>query len=218
MPNLAQYRAYSSIYPRGRDIIDGALWDTLPYVSGAAGTTRLEFFSAVRATLDLSNMRAAGQLPVPESFLVRSIRVYFRTYPQGITLAAGLQTGMIENVAVLSHQGALTFNVGQTDWGIYPVDMLPAGGGVCGSLCQIGIATNVVSIEYAQNGVPEFRNSFTLAVPVLIEPQVNFRCVMTWPGTAAFPPAAPYTLVLPAGVPNLMIQVVLMGDHARGIQ
>lgn len=218
MPNMQQYRAYSSIYPRGRDVIDGALWDTLPYVSGAAGTTRLDFFATVKATVDLSNMRAAGQLPVPESFLVRSIRVYFHTQPQGVTGAAGLQAGMIENVAVLAHQGALTFNVGQTDWGMYPLDMLPAGGGVSGRVIHQGVAAATVQVEYAQNGVPEFRNSFALAVPVLIEPQVNFRCVVTWPGTAAFPPAAPYTLVLPAGILSLMITVVLMGDHSRGIQ
>jgi hypothetical protein len=215
---MQQYRAYSSIYPRGRDVIDGALWDTLPYVSGAAGTTRLDFFATVKATVDLSNMRAAGQLPVPESFLVRSIRVYFHTQPQGVTGAAGLQAGMIENVAVLAHQGALTFNVGQTDWGMYPLDMLPAGGGVSGRVIHQGVAAATVQVEYAQNGVPEFRNSFALAVPVLIEPQVNFRCVVTWPGTAAFPPAAPYTLVLPAGILSLMITVVLMGDHSRGIQ
>jgi hypothetical protein len=201
---MRQYQRFNSQYP-GKEVITGALWDTLQYPQ--AGALRLEFFAANRATLDLSNMTGNGQLPQPESFLVRSIQVYIKNRPESTaTAAAGaVQADSLEDIANIVHNGALTFIVGQKDYGIYPVDCLPAGGGPWGTLCVNDVLIAGAAVSYANNGFPHTTHVFALAVPVLIAPQINFRCAITW---AALLPIIRAT----------MIQVALVGDSIRAIQ
>lgn len=204
MRTLNQYRQFNSQYP-GKEVITAALWDTLLYTSAA--TVRLEFFAANRATLDLSNMTGNGQLPQPESFLVRTIQVYFKNRPESTATAAGgaVQPDSLEDICLLAHLGNLQFIVGQKDYGIYPVDSLPAGGGAWGTLAVNNVLIAGGACSYGNNGFPHTSHVFALAIPVLIAPQINFRCIMTW--------NAAVTLIR-----NVNIQVVMSGDLIRAIQ
>jgi hypothetical protein len=111
MDSLQQYQAYNSQFPAGKEVIDASLWDTLPYATGV--TVALQFFTALRATIDLSNMRAAGQLPAPESFLIRAIRVYFKNQPESTaTAAAGaVQPDSLMDIWLLITTGTLVLNI-----------------------------------------------------------------------------------------------------------
>ena len=181
MESLQQYQAYNSQFPAGKEVIDASLWDTLPYATGV--TVALQFFTALRATIDLSNMRAAGQLPAPESFLIRAIRVYFKNQPESTaTAAAGaVQPDSLMDIFLIITTGTLVLNIGQKDYGIYPLHMLPAGGGACGSMCVNNVLIAGAAASYGQNGRPHIRNRFVLAKPILIKSQINFNVTVTWP-------------------------------------
>ena len=202
---LQQYAQYNSQYLAGKEVIDGALWDSLLYTS--ATTTQLIFFNATRATLDISNMRAAGQLPAPESFLIRSIRVYFKNRPESCATAAagGVQPDSLNDIYLLIATGVLTLNIGQKDYGIYPLSLLGSGGGPNGYMAVNNVLIAGGAAGYGQNGKPDNRSVFVLAKPVLIKSQINFNCTVTWP--------AAVTLIR-----NVNIEVVLDGDLIRAIQ
>jgi len=201
---LRQYAQYQTQYP-GKEVIDAALWDTVLYTSAA--TVALTFFNALRATIDLSNMRAAGQLPAGESFMIRAIRVFFKGRAESTaTAAAGaVQPDAIDDIAQLVDSGVLQLNIGQKDYGIYPLYLLAAGGGPYGGIAVENILVAGAAASYGQNGDPHIYNTFTLSVPILIKSQINFNCVLTWP--------AALTLIR-----NVNIQVVLDGDLIRSIQ
>lgn len=205
MGSLAQYAQYNSQYLAGKEVIDAALWDTLTYTS--ATTTLLTFFNAVRATIDLSNMRSAGQLPAPESFLIRAIRVYVKNRPESTaTDAAGaLQTGSYEDIQLLTQTGVLTLNIGQKDYGIYPLHLLGGGGGPFPALAVDNVLIAGGAVSFATNGRPDVRCVYTLAQPILIKSQINFNATIQW--------NAAVTLVR-----NVNLTVVLDGDLIRAIQ
>jgi len=203
--SLRNYAQYNSQFLAGKEVIDAALWDTLLYTSAA--TTQLIFFNATRATLDLSNMRVAGQLPAPEQFLVRAIRVYFKNRPESsATAAAGnIEPNSVEDIQLLIDNGACQLNIGQKDYGIYPIHLIAAGGGVAGKLAVDNILVGGAAVSFGTNGRPHIKNTFTLAIPVLIKSSINFNVTLTWP--------AAVTLIR-----NVNISVVLDGDLVRAIQ
>jgi hypothetical protein len=206
MMSLQQYAQYNSQFVQGgKERIDAALWDSLLYTSTA--TTQLIFFNNTRATIDLSNMRVSGQLPAPESFLVRAIRVYFKNRPESTATAAGgaVQPDSLNDIQLLIATGVLTFNIGQKDYGIYPLSLLPAGGGPSGNLAVDNVLIAGGAASFGQNGVPDSRALFALCYPVLINSQINFNCTLTWP--------AAVTLIR-----NVNIEVTLDGDLIRAIQ
>lgn len=202
---MTDYTQFNSQFP-GREVIDGALWDTLTYTSGA--TTVLNFFNAVRATIDLSNMTQAGLLPAPDSFLVRAIRIFFKNRPESTaTAAAGaVEVSSHDDLSLLLDNAAVVFTIGQKDYGIYPAKTLPAGGGAFGKIAVNNILVAGAAVDFATNGVPHIYNTFTLGKPVLIKSQINFGVQMTWP--AGF-----VTLIR-----SVNISVVLDGDRIRAIQ
>jgi hypothetical protein len=203
--SLQDYAQYNSQYLAGKEVIDAALWDSLLYTS--ATTTQLTFFNGTRATIDISNMRAAGQLPSPESFLIRSIRVYFKNRPESTaTAAAGsVQPDSLNDIFLLVSTGVLTLNIGQKDYGIYPLSLLGCGGGPSGYMSVNNVLIAGGACSYGQNGQPDNRSVFALAKPVLLKSQINFNCTVTWP--------AAVTLIR-----NVNIEVVLDGDLIRAIQ
>ena len=199
------YSKYAALFP-GREVIDQPLWDTATYTSAA--TTQLRFFNVTRATLDLSNMRVAGQLPFPEELYLRSVRVFVKNFAESINVVAAgnIQTGAADNINRLISTAALTLTIGNKNYGIYPLHTLPAGGG---AQPVVNAVNNILigggAVDYAQTGRTHVRNNFALAVPIMIKSQQQFFVDIVW--------AAALTLTR-----NVNIQVVLDGDLIRGIQ
>jgi len=205
-----EYEKYNTQYAGEKEIIGAMLWDTQTYTSDV--TTSLSFFNAVRATLDLGNMRQAGALPAPEAFLIRAIRFYVKqNQPLAVLRAApgNIQTGSaIDNVAQLINTGVLSIVIAAKNYGIYPLWKIPAGGGVKALLDADGdVSTVGVFADYGQAGGFHARNAFTLARPLFLAPQINFRVDVTWP--------APLTLTTDITV---KLTVALEGDLIRPVQ
>lgn len=174
-------------------------YDKLVYTSGT--TTLLTFFNAVRATLDLGNMELAGQLSGMKAFIVKAVRVHFSTE----NVVGGAAPLSVDDVSRLVNTGILSFEVGQKNYGRWPLHTLPAGGGVYSSQAGAGGEATNEFIGAAQNGVPDPRCVYALEHPLLIEPQINFQAQITWP--------AAQTL---SG--NLNITTMLDGSLIRPVQ
>lgn len=186
------------------------LWyDTQTYTSGT--TTQLNFFTSVQTNKILGNLRVAGQLEAPQSFYIHAIR-----FVPKITAVVSIGTSatvpptgaqVIADFFALLNNGFLELRIGDKVYGEFPLYTLPAGGGVVGeqntSTATTTAATNIFGISgFGNNGLPDPRAIFTI-VPLKLDPQVSFRCVVTW--------SAAQTL----NVGNTALQVVLEGVLER---
>lgn len=200
------YQDYATM-TSGREVIHGALWDTLTYTSAA--TVFLNFFQQTVAafTYDVTNMLNAGQLPYPKQFLVRAIRMWLRQRPESINaVAAGnIQTGALNNVHLLVNTGILIITHGAKEYGRYPLRDITAGNGIAGNIGVSNVLIGGAVVDYGQNGVPHSKNIFTLAKPLLIETNMNFLYRMEWP--------AALTLTR-----DTQICLLLEGDEIRQVQ
>lgn len=182
----------------GREVIHGALWDTLTYTSGA--TVFLNFFQQSLAALsyDVTNILNPGQLPYPEQFLVRAIRMWLRQRPESVDspAAGNIQTGALNNVSLLVNTGLLIITHGSKEYGRYPLRDITAGNGISGNIGVSNILVGGASVDYGQNGTPDSRNIFALAKPLLIETSMNFLYQMTWPAALTLTRNTPICLAL----------------------
>lgn len=187
------------------EVINAALWDTLQYTSAA--TLRLTYFTATRATIDLGNMEVAGQLPYPKAFLVRSLKIFLKQRPESVNEVAATnpQTGAIDNIATLFNTGAVQINIGSKNYGIYPLWVFGCAGGPSGIMLQTNVLIAGSYADYAQSGRAHSKDGFTFAVPLFIEPQMNFNVDIQW--------GAAVTLTR-----NLNLCVSLEGDLIRPVQ
>lgn len=180
-------------------------FDTLVYTSGT--TTTLDFFQAVNADKNLSNMVAAGQIPSPQFFDLYqcSIAYLIPTTSSGI-VAAPTATGAITDVRNLSN-GAALFQVASKDYWQGPQLSLPCGGGpdAVMSLAGTYAAPNQVQKEFANNGVPDLRNRYSFWGDITLPHNQNFLWRLTW--------SAPITLL--AG--NTSIKVWMDGYLYRRV-
>lgn len=199
-----QYQRYDTQYQGEKEVIGWSLWDTNTYVSAA--TTTLRYFSTIRATKNLGNMVTASQLPGPEAFFLRAIRVYICSQPFVTTAVADstVQDGKVDDLDMLMRLGVLELIVGTKRYGEWPIWMLPQGGGIV-PFFQTGDVDVVV--QTATNGIPDPRAVYTLSKPLFLAPLVAFYVDLNWPAGA---------LTLDAG--NTVIQVVLDGDMIRPVQ
>lgn len=202
--NLTSYQRLSTLYGE-QEVIHAMLWDTLVYTSGA--TLQLTFFQVVPATVDLGNMEVGGQLASPKSFLIRAIRLFLKQRPESVNQVApaAIQTGAINNIALLFYNAELRINIGSKEYGRYPAHLFSAGGGASGQMGVQNILIGGAFADYGQLGVPSAKNVFALATPLLIEPQMNFNVVLTW--------GAAQTLTR-----SLPICCALEGDLIRPVQ
>jgi hypothetical protein len=211
MPRLSDYAKYATMQ-QGREVIHGALWDTLLYTSAA--TVVLNFFQQTIAavTPDVTIMQNPGQLPYPWQFLVRAIRFFVKQRPETVALAATTnpQTGALNNISVLCNTGLLSITHGAKQYGPYPLSAITAGAGPYGGgmLGNVGVGAPLIAsiVDYAQNGNPHIKNVFTLAKPLLIETSMNFLYQLSWPAGAV-------TLTR-----NLNLCLCLEGDLIRQVQ
>ena len=187
----------------GRQIekVTFALWDTATYTSAA--TVRLEMFTSVRATKDLSNVAQTGMLPAGTGMLIESIRFIVKNHPRSTTaVATGTnQTGAIDDIMSLINTGWFTLVIGSKQYAQFPLHMLPSGSGVYGG--GTGVTT---WIDWGSNGMPDPRAVYSLPVPLFIEPGIQVVATCEW--------AAALTL---AGG-NTPVSIVLDGEQVRPTQ
>jgi hypothetical protein len=206
----SEYAKYDTQYQGAKEAIGWTWWDVNPYATGA--TNALAFFAGLKATLNLSNMQAAGQLASPQAFFLRAIRVKFYAQPFaiGAAIAPLIQPSLLNDLQQLTETGVLQFTVGQKIYGQWPLWMLPAGGGVVEMGVTISVAALAADtlIDYANNGIADPRAVYSLTKPLFIAPQINFRADLLWPaGAVALATTSP-----------LNIWVGLDGDLIRPVQ
>lgn len=201
-----EYERYDTQYGGIKEAIGWTWYDQNTYTSTV--TTALAYFNVLRATLNLSNMEVAGSLAAPKAFFLRAIRVRPMLPNQALTAAATgvVQTGAIDDMHQLVEHGVLQLTIGQKIYGIWPLWMLPAGGGV---VCFEQTGDIDVVIQYPNNGIADPRCVYSLTKPLFIAPQINFRVDLLWPAGAL-------TLAATGGVCN--IWVGLDGDLVRPVQ
>lgn len=183
--NASDYQQYATL-TTGREVVHGALWDTLAYTT--AVTTVLNFFQqTVAATsFDVTNLLTPGQLAYPTQFLVRAIRFFIKQRPESVNAAApaALQGGAIDNVFELVNTGLLVITHGAKEYGRYPLRDITCGNAPFGNISVSNILIGGAAVDYGQNGWPHSKNVFTLAKPLLIETNMNFLYQLSWPAGA----------------------------------
>jgi hypothetical protein len=202
-----EYASYDTQYKGAKEIIGWSWWDTVTYVSGT--TTALALFTSTRATVDLSNMEIAGQLAAPKAFFLRAVRFYIKQRPRSVARAAATnpQTGAVDNASQLGNTGVLLLTIGQKSYMQTPLWMLCAGGGAFGVIALEGATADPGgAADFGQLGLPDPRAVFTLAKPLFIAPQINFRVDLSWPAA----------ITLAGG--DTTVSVILDGDLVRPVQ
>jgi hypothetical protein len=177
--------------PNASEWVDKVLWDTQQYA--AAGQIFLDFFQALPASLPAGNLTQAGTIG-NNVMIVRSIGVFVRSTVTGGTVGLACE--------VISKQGVLRFDIGAKNYGIWPINLLPAGGGVAGWAMD---TTGLMPYDTSNLGVPHPSASYNLTRPLLIPPNLHVRVRLEW--TAAIAVTAATNLV-----------VCLKGEMGRFVQ
>lgn len=201
-----EFQRYATQYENRIEVIGAPLYDTMLYTSNV--TVRLAFFTVVKATIDLSNMRTAGQLAPPYAFLIRALRVLYKQRPESLNLAGApaAYLGAIGNILLLGDNGVLTLTVGSKVYGEFPLWAIPAGGGAFGQIAVSNILIGGAAVDAGGNGYPHAKNILTLPKPIFIDPELHFSVTLEWPAGA---------VVLTR---NVNICVALDGDLVRPVQ
>ena len=187
----------SSIYVDNRmDVQHTPIYDTVTIAAGSSlSTLTSAFFTNVgpasNKTLALTNMTQSQRLPAPEAFSVFSIALRIS---ENILLADFLS---------IMNGFALSLYLGQKRYQLAPLWHYPAGGGISGAFTKTDTAIY-------QNGVPQRQARLNLAIPIVIENQMNFYAQLE--GNA-------YTLTASgSGGTGITMQLELDGLYARGVQ
>ncbi len=201
------WAAYNTQVSDTLEIVPWTLWDTNTYTSGTSQT--LTYFTAVRATKDLGNLAIASTLPAPYAFLTRGIRFFIKGQPFAKNVAAtgNAELGALDDAALLINTGVLEFTIGNKIYFESPLWMITAGGGAAGVLSMAGGAATNIEASYGQSGPADPRAAYTLAKPLAIAPQINFKIVLSWPAAA---------VTLAQG--NTALTVALDGELSRPAQ
>ena len=178
IPIPAEMKKYATAVSDAAEVLDKVFWDTQQYAQ--AGSTLLTFFQALPANIELGNLDQPGIIGGNRPFLIRAISVAFRTL-------------VAADIAILARRGVLRLNIGNKDYGEWPVEMLPPGGGVY-AFFTTGVVTQ--QVEAATFGVPDARNCYTLTKPLLIPPQLNFRATLEYQAAQAISVATQVTVLL----------------------
>jgi hypothetical protein len=188
----------------GLEEIPGVLYDTVDYTS--AVTTTLTLFDAVRVgRLDLSNMKAAGHLSYPESFLAQNLRVYFKTSVMSDDSGAGDSTAAVSqfgDLVNLVNGGVLQLQIGEKQYGPWPLWVLPAHNFVKGAFST---GSDLIA-DYGQ--IDGFL--YPLEPNLVLAPLQPFIVTLSWPGGA---------VTLSTGSESTIpIEVLFDGKKARAVQ
>lgn len=187
----------SETYVQNRmDVQHTPLYDTVTYAAAATiNQTNSAFFTNVGPasgkTTAQTNMSQQNRLPAPEAFAILGFR--FR-YAEDILRAdlLGIANGFAYN-----------FVLGQKSYNLAPIWFYNAGGGI------YGFSTITDEATYT-NGFPARDAMHKLAIPIVIENQMNFAANLLG-----------NNLVLSAagvGGTGALLQSLLDGLYARGVQ
>lgn len=179
------------------DVQHTPLYDTLDVAAGGAVTTGTKFFDTVTGkNFSQTNMQISQRLPAPEAFSIQAIRVRWR------------ENILRSDLDALLDGFALELWLGSKQYQRAPLWHFNAGGGVTGFAATTVAATSLQSLS---NGVVGRQAMHRLAIPIVIENQMNFYCQIV--GTSSITLAAGG-----AGGTGLKLQVLLDGFYARGVQ
>lgn len=187
----------SSTYVENRmDVQHTPLWDTVTFAAAATITqTTSAFFTNVGPasgkTAAQTNMSQQNRLPAPEAFSILGFR--FR-YSEAILRAdlLGIVNGFAYN-----------FVLGQKSYNLAPPWFYNAGGGIH------GFSTITDEATYT-NGSPSREAMHKLAIPIVIENQMNFAANLLGNNLTLTAAAA--------GGTGAILQSLLDGLYARGVQ
>jgi hypothetical protein len=202
-PIPQEWTSYVTQSPVGLEIVPAHLYDTLTYTDNT--TTELRFFQQTNVALDISNLKQAGMLPNPQSFLIQSIRFFVRNQLQTIDTGAAAPTNFASNfndVILLTNTGIAQLNIGTKQYGPWPLWSLPSGAMVTGVLAQAGAEAANLTQLYGQLQGP----MYPLFPNLMIAPLQNFELLLRWPSGA----------VDLSG--NQVIEMVMDGQLARAVQ
>src|SRR5262245_24657563 len=202
-PIPQEWTSYVTQSPVGLEIVPAMLYDTLTFTDNS--TTELRFFQQTNVALDISNLKQAGMLPNPQSFLIQSIRFFVRNQLQTVDSGAAAPTNFASNfndVILLSNTGIAILNIGTKQYGPWPLWTLPCGSFVSGVISMAGAEAANITQLYGQLQGP----MYPLFPNLMIAPLQNFELLLRWP-TA--------TVDLSA---NQVIQMVFDGQLARAVQ
>lgn len=193
----------SAIYVQNRmDVQHTPIYDTVTLAAGAAVTqTSAAFFTNVGAasnkTLAQTNMTQQNRLAAPQAFSIFGIRFFFAP---NILLA--------DAIAMMGQGStntgfALSFTMGDKRYQLAPLWYFSAGGGIAGYFTTSSQAVFT-------NGAPHRESMHKLAIPLVIENQMNFSATLE--GNS-------YTLTAGAsGGTGITMTLLLDGLYARGVQ
>lgn len=196
-PIPAEWNAWVTQTTIALEVIPDVLYDTLTYTS--ASTTSLTFFQQTNVKLDISNMKQAGLLPNPESFLIQAPRIFVKWAP---TFATTVAASIVDDCALLFNTCVATMQFGNKNYGPYPAWMFGSGGGPDMRWAGAGAEATNKYFNYAQLGGP----IYGIFPHLMIAPLQSFNLTLSWPSGA---------VTLGAG--NPAIQVVYDGQRARAV-
>lgn len=197
-PIPQEWTSYVTQSPVGLEVVPANLYDTLNYTT--AVTRSLTFFQQTGVAEDITDMKNAGMLPNPQSFLIQTIGIYFRTIPN---LAATAAAGETNDMILLVNTGIAKLTIGTKIYGPWPLWKLPPGSFVKPAVS--GTFAAPLYYNYGQlDGVlyPLFPN-------LMVAPLQNFQLELSWPSGA---------ITLGAPTSPLPIEVVFDGQLARAVQ
>jgi hypothetical protein len=197
-PIPQEWSSYVTQSPINLEIVPSVLYDTQTYVDNT--TVDLAFFTSLPANLSIGNLKQPGMLSNPQSFLIQSIRLFFKITLEAAAVAgAGTIASKINDIILLANTGVASLSIGQKQYGTWPMWMLPAS-----TYLQGFMGSGAVALEtsYAQIGGP----LYPLFPNLMISPLQQFELHLSWPAGA----------VDLSG--NMSIEVLLDGQLARAVQ
>lgn len=189
IPTIAELSQYNVNRPDQIEAIKQSLYSRNTYA--AAGQTQLQFFqsqvgSSGAPTLASSNMRGAGVLPAPISFLIQSIELY--AFPTAAITEDGTATNanFLEDLySLYSGLAWLELFIGSKAYlDEAPLMKFPprTGLGCCVSLGSASTSAGVPFIvDYASATGP----TYEMVPPILLVPTQNFVVTLNWPTAIA---------------------------------
>ncbi len=183
------------------DVQHTPIYDTVTIAqAGAVSTLTTAFFTNVGPasgkSMALTNMNTSQRLPAPQAFSIQSIRIRIS------------ENTLPPDWYILFNQFCFELWLGDKCYNRAPLWYYAAGGGIWGVTTQNFVPGGSGSI-YA-NGVPSHTGILTLAIPIVIESQMQFYGQFN--GTATTLTAAA------AGGLGAIIVALLDGLYARGVQ
>jgi hypothetical protein len=206
------WRGSNPVYPGLHEIITQPEYDSFSVAAGAAVPSQSVLFQnpigQSSKTLLNTNMLAAGQLPAPQKFSVRAIRL-------------GIRNDAVPADMVSFLWGTYcVFSVSQKPYLQCPAVLLTAGfGAYLPAISQLNpVETGTASIVgyMTSNGVPDQANIYALSRPIQIEQNEQFSFTINAPSTITLTAATGSPAPTPPGT-GLTTYVFLDGELSRAV-